>query len=422
LKKIVTLLLLCSTLFATARTKRVLFLGNSYTYVNNLPQITKDIALSAGDTLIFDVEAIGGATLEQHAWSNPPSIAKIAQGNWDYVVLQEQSQRPSFPTSQVMSDVFPPAKFLDSVIHHYNSCGRTMFYMTWGKKTGDPDNCPGWPYVCTYYGMDSLIRARYIDLADSNDALLSPVGAVWRRIRTNHPSIELYNPDESHPSTAGSYAAACAFYTAIFKKDPTLLTNNYGLNATQAADIRAAAKAIVFDSMAYWHIGEYDPKAGYTKALTGSQVVFTNNSVNATSYSWDFGDGQTSADINPTHTYTSAGIFNARLVAAGCNNTDTFQSIVDLAPAGIGNGPGSSFRFIIAPNPVSELLQIQSDVFLTADYRMEILDRLGRIVHSAATDYTDTQRVRTDNLASGVYFLRISGAGGVVYNGRFIKS
>jgi hypothetical protein len=166
----------------------VLFLGNSYTYVNDLPKTIADMALSTNDTLIYDSNCPGGYTLQGHA-TNATSLNKIKQGNWDYVVLQEQSQYPSFPINQVETDVFPYAKLLDSLIHVSNPCAETVFYMTWGRKNGDASNCPSWPPVCTYNGMDSLLRLRYETMATSNKALLSPVSVVWKYLRTNNPLI-----------------------------------------------------------------------------------------------------------------------------------------------------------------------------------------------------------------------------------------
>src|SRR6186713_317667 len=72
---------------------RVLFLGNSYTAVNNLPQIIHDVALSAGDTLVFDSYAPGGYQLMDHS-IDVTSQNKIMTGGWDYVVIQGQSQEP----------------------------------------------------------------------------------------------------------------------------------------------------------------------------------------------------------------------------------------------------------------------------------------------------------------------------------------
>ena len=89
-------------------TKKVYFIGNSYTAVNNLPQLIKQVANSTGDDLIYQEHTPGGSTLKQHS-TNPAVIATINDGGWDYVVLQEQSQIPSFPLSYVQAELFPYA-------------------------------------------------------------------------------------------------------------------------------------------------------------------------------------------------------------------------------------------------------------------------------------------------------------------------
>ena len=86
----------------------ILFIGNSYTYANNMPQMVSELALSFGDTLNFQTSTFGGATFNSHS-SNVSTLDKISQKNWDYVVLQAQSQEPSFSPSQVANDVYPYA-------------------------------------------------------------------------------------------------------------------------------------------------------------------------------------------------------------------------------------------------------------------------------------------------------------------------
>jgi hypothetical protein len=75
----------------------------------------KDAALSVNDTVIFDGNTPGGYTFQGHS-TNATSLSKIMMGDWDYVVLQEQSQMPSFPDQQVASEVFPYAQKLDSIV------------------------------------------------------------------------------------------------------------------------------------------------------------------------------------------------------------------------------------------------------------------------------------------------------------------
>tara|TARA_R110001592_G_scaffold111347_2_gene308325 strand:- start:2253 stop:2606 length:354 start_codon:yes stop_codon:yes gene_type:complete len=90
-----------------AQQKKVLFIGNSYTGVNNLSLLVKNIALSMGDTMFIDSNTPGGYTLKQHS-TNATTLAKINSQQWDYVVLQEQSQIPSLPQSITNSDYSVP--------------------------------------------------------------------------------------------------------------------------------------------------------------------------------------------------------------------------------------------------------------------------------------------------------------------------
>lgn len=305
--------------------RKVLFLGNSYTAVNNLPQMISELASSTGDSLIFDSNTPGGYTLEQH-FNNTTSTSKIAAGGWDYVVMQEQSQLPAWIDYYSSG----PAA-LSMLIKQHNQCARKLFYMTWGRKNGDASNCANWPPVCTYEGMDSLLRLRYIEMATWREGEISPVGAVWRYIRQNHPSIELYQPDESHPSVAGTYAAACSFYASIFKKDPSLITNNNILSPTESAIIRNAAKLIVYDSLSTWDFASHVPVPEFRYSIGPgiNEVLFTNTSFNTDSFAWDFGDGNISGLEEPVHNYIANGTYNVTLTAFKCDlsqwNSATYQ-------------------------------------------------------------------------------------------------
>ncbi len=257
MKKALFIIFIFFNALTYSQTKKVLFIGNSYTINNDLPQIVKDLAASVGDNLTFQASIIPSYSLKEHS-TNTSTLNLIRQGGWDYVVLQEYSQNPSNLLPWVEENVYPYAQFLDSEINTYNPNAETIFYITWGRRDGDAERCPYNPAVCTYEGMDDLTRERYMYMAQAYHAIASPVGPVWRNLRQNHPAIELYDPDGSHPSLAGSYAAACSFYTAIFRKDPSLLTYNFYLSPSVAQTIREAAKQVVFNNMLTWHIGEYD--------------------------------------------------------------------------------------------------------------------------------------------------------------------
>lgn len=395
-----------SVLIVSGRTQRVLFLGNSYTSVNNLPQLLADCALSTQDTVIFDSYTPGGYTLQGHA-SDPAALAKIAAGPWDVVVLQEQSQRPSFPITQVEQEVFPFARSLDSIIHGQWPCALTLFYMTWGRKNGDATNCTVWPPVCTYEGMDSLLSLRYRMMADSNAAGVSPVGAVWRQLRQVQPLLELYQSDDSHPSLAGSYAAACSFYTTIFRKDPAQISYDAGLVANDAQQIRYVTKSVVFDSLMAWNIGRYDPVAAATAFPTPPYTVnFTNTSLHADDYLWDFGDGTTSTDVNPVHTYADSGTYSVTLVASRCSQADVFSMTVSTTSLiGVDEIEGQS-DWMLYPNPIVNRGRLMCKR-LMGTYRVICMDPLGRKVWDEEGDGKDGMTIVSEGLAPGVYRLVI---------------
>lgn len=88
------------------------------------------------------------------------------------------------------------------------------FYLTWARK-GAPDD-------------QALLDRAYIGASRAAHGILVPVGRAWRGARERHASIELFQPDGSHPSPAGTYLAACTFFAALFDSSPI------GLPATVA--------------------------------------------------------------------------------------------------------------------------------------------------------------------------------------------
>ncbi len=382
-------------------TKKVLFLGNSYTTTNNLPFLISNIARSNGDSLVYQMNAPGGYTLQEHS-TNTTSLSKIKAKAWDFVVLQEQSQLPSFPIHQVQTNVFPYARKLDSLIRLNNNCTETMFFQTWGRKNGDASNCTGWQPVCTYEGMDSLLQERYRMMAVQNNAVISPAGAVWNYIRKHYPFIALYTGDGSHPSPAGSYAAACCFYTVLFRKNPLHILYDFNLPAQTAASIRDAVKTVVFDDMRNWFIGEFDPLAGFSYLVTDSNTVrFTNHSSNGGDYRWDFGDGGQSVEKDPAHNYSVSGQYTVTLITNSCNQSDTSIQLVWVpAPVSI---PGAVSLY---PNPVISKLTV--DLAGNQLQQLAVFNSMGQqlapAIHAAGNTFT----LDLSKWPPGTYFIRLN--------------
>ena len=211
------LFLLIIPIFSFSQTYDILFIGNSYTYYNDLPEMISNIANDFGDVINHDQSTPGGTSLYAHS-QNQTTINKINQQSWDYVVLQDQSQRPSLSPSYVAASVYPYASQLVGLIDSNNICSEPIFYMTWGRKYGDQTNCNNYPPVCTFLGMQERLRESYLTMGIDNQATVSPVGISFKNSIALDSTIDLYSPDHSHPSIYGSYLAHVPFILQFLRK------------------------------------------------------------------------------------------------------------------------------------------------------------------------------------------------------------
>jgi len=188
---------------------RVLFLGNSYTYGNKLPQVVASLAAADKTARPLQVKMVasGGKDLVWHA-NNKASQKAIAAGDWDYVILQDQSLTPALMPQRTRKG----AALLDAAIT--KSGAKTMFFMTWQRR-------PTPELLKKYPDMHKRNSRTYMDLGRELKAAVAPVGYAWKMAYDANPNLPLYAKDNSHPSRMGTYLTACVFYSTIYNKPPT---------------------------------------------------------------------------------------------------------------------------------------------------------------------------------------------------------
>ena len=227
-------------------TLSVLFLGNSYTQFNDLPQLFLDLSASGGFPVFTDSYTPGGYTLEGHS-TDETSLRKIERGDWDYVILQEQSQIPTIDYLRY-NMMYPAARILDSLIA--NSGSNTGFFMTWGRKYGGQQTWGSYssPVFEDFFHMQDSLSSAYTEIAQELDALLSPVGNAWATAVEMDSLVDLWQLDNSHPTLSGSYLAACVFYSVFYGLSPVGLTYTAGLSEEDALFLQTAAELTVLSA------------------------------------------------------------------------------------------------------------------------------------------------------------------------------
>lgn len=252
-----TAILLLKTGFSQEEIK-VLFLGNSYTYVNDLPRMIEEIAYNEGKTFYHESVAPGGCTLFQHL-ENQNSLSKIRKGNWDYVILQEQSQLPVIDYYR-HNTLKPSYKALYDSIMLYNPSAKVVGYMTWGRRYGG-QQCVnfGDGLYCSadfvdFNHMQDTLTAAYCENAYATNSYVAPVGEAWKTALLTNPELVLHSPDNSHPSYDGSYLAACVFYSVFWNESPVGVFHNEQIDNTKAELLQNIANNVVFNNLEKWNL------------------------------------------------------------------------------------------------------------------------------------------------------------------------
>jgi hypothetical protein len=194
-------------------TIRVLFVGNSYTFVNDLPgEVSKLAAAAAGPSLQTSSVAAGGATLKVH-YESSGAVAEIKKASWDVVVLQGQSVEPVYdPTTfgtyaQLLAQEVKQAK------------AALVFFETWARQAGHAVYNYSWSGGSPK-AMQAGLRKAYGSVAAALGAKLAPVGDAWEATLAAYPQMPLFDADGSHPAPQGTYLAACVFYAVLTGRSP----------------------------------------------------------------------------------------------------------------------------------------------------------------------------------------------------------
>ncbi|MEM8859410.1 MAG: DUF4886 domain-containing protein [Chloroflexota bacterium] len=226
----------------------VLFVGNSFTYYNDLPGMFRELAQAGGYNVRVDMVAEGGASLQDHSFS-PETLDAIISNRWDYVVLQEQSQVPVFAaldynnvnSGEFFADeMFNGAQGLDAIVQQQG--GETVFFVAWGRdEERSKTTFPGQPM--TSDEMQVYINSAYLKVAeDLGGREVVPVGSAWQAARKNDVADEfLWTDDGYHPDVAGTYLTACVFYASFFGSTPEGLAYAGGLNEDDALMLQKVA-------------------------------------------------------------------------------------------------------------------------------------------------------------------------------------
>ncbi|MFC1522996.1 DUF4886 domain-containing protein [Elusimicrobiota bacterium] len=197
---------------------KVLFIGTSHTDCNGMPFQFLQLAQIGDEGKVVDVSMLASpsVTLGWHA-RQTETQRSILSGVWDYIVFQQETH-PFAGQETLLNDALALMDLTKK------TKAKPVLMMTWASEK-EPENQP-------------ILDSAFINVAQKTSMLLAPVGIAWRDMLENHPDIRLFDPDGEHASQAGSYLAACVFYSVFIRKDPAGLPGRIVYNGDELVNIK----------------------------------------------------------------------------------------------------------------------------------------------------------------------------------------
>lgn len=317
-----------SILVAATPPINVLFIGNSYTHMNNMPKLFEKIATSNKQNINVEMSAKSNHTFKMHC-DRPEMFEKISSKKWDYIVIQGFSRELINDYDYIDTACIPYFNRIVDSIYRSNPCTNILLYETWGYKNGLNDST----HNMSYETMSDRVEMGYKYLSEMYNLPIVPVGRVWQQINTKYDEIELYAEDDSHPTITGSYLTACSFFSAIFKKLPEGDAPSE-IDIRNAKILQDAAYNFILTNVDVYNLKLNSMFVSFETAQKGHFVIKGKSYFpNADSLIWDFGDDIKATAKNVIHRYAKEGSYQIMLtVFDNCGERNLFRVITFIAP------------------------------------------------------------------------------------------
>ncbi|MFM8686880.1 MAG: PKD domain-containing protein [Bacteroidota bacterium] len=366
----------------------------------------------------MDSNMPGGMTISGHV-NDAASINKISQGNWNYVIIQEQSQIPTIDYYRY-NDMYPAIADIKALVEQFSPCAKLITYMTWGRRYGgqqcDPSNTHCSPVFVDFNHMQDSLTSAYTGISNQLQLQCAPVGVVWQHI-LNDTNLVLHSSDNSHPNLDGSYAAALTLFAAIWKRPSLGLSYTAGLPPALAQYYQRRTDSVVFGNPQRWNLTINRPISNFAFTNAGRAVTFQNLSLSLTNrvlnYRWEFGDGQVSTAANPTHTYSAAGSYTVRLITKECRYADTLTRVVQVLASDVKEMSRGLLR--VYPNPATSQITFETELLQPGQgYWVELKSPIGTTVYGARLDLENPTIALPQTLVPGNFWLLLRDSKGAV--------
>lgn len=376
-------------------TTKVLFIGNSFTSQNNLPELFRQLSIGAGELVEVAAHMPGGISVGDTAqgalahMNNPVVYDLIRSDDWDFLILQDNQGRfclgyGQFPASSLVLEGHLMIR--DSLAFH-QPCASMVWFAGFGPKDGYP------PYGNSGVALIDSIYQNYLFLNDTAEEVIAPIGPAFKRIISGYPSFNLWGADAIHPSLLGSYLTACVIFSTIYRSSPIRSSYNPGISVSADSILKITGYQATLDSLPFTGLLSITPEiiqSGNTLSINNSQQCawYLNNSpIIATGCSVQIDE---------------PGVYFA--LATDLSGCEYRSWEITTSVVGVPESLNIDQRFDLAPNPANRYSNITFHIPIETAASVELYDANGMLIRSWQADSSEFT-MHLEGLAMGVYIV-----------------
>lgn len=228
---------------------KILFLGNSFTGWNEMPNMVKSYGDSTNVEIYVDTYLLYGRSLYEISIAAALET-KIKSKDWDFIVMQDSPYRIAYPDDFANSNpLYPAIQRIKHLALLNNESTKFVFFLPWAYEDGqywvEPDGDD-------YFEMQRKVIENTIEIGEIFELLIAPVGFAWNALIYSGNEIKLFEDDLTHPTVEGSYLAASVIFSTIFNLPVTNNSYSAEISSENASYMQNIATESVFNSSFNW--------------------------------------------------------------------------------------------------------------------------------------------------------------------------
>ncbi|WP_213068899.1 SGNH/GDSL hydrolase family protein [Flavobacterium columnare] len=372
MKNIILLVFFLSNYLDFTAQEKVLFIGNSMTYFNNMPILFQDLAKAKGKNVQVQQYALGGTGFVNHI--NDINIYNLfASQIWDTVILQPGTGESAGISSPTKTTINRGKQLIDS-IRKYSPCSKIILYEI---SNGIESNNNGGGKYDNYFISQTKIKDSITAIAHGMKIPFASAGECFKQHYISNQDLLLHSTyNDVHPGLKGSYLIACSIFNTLYQENIEPCNFYGGINDATAIYLQKIADNVILKNKPNWLINTYNLHTDFSFLLNGMNIQLQNTSTNYDSVSWNINNEYRTNELSPSYNFRTTGLKTILLTTHknGCSESST--QTIDISPLSIDQISETNYRYY--PNPVKDLFYLET--IKNSTIKFSITDLNGKII------------------------------------------